>query len=117
MIQLIFDLEESEDVSQASGRQSSSMQGNQSGGSSGCNFTNIASGMGGPVWDSTGSYNLHDIVEWPADSGHFWQTTTAGPTDEPSSTASGLAHVHAKRSHHRAELCGIQHLLTMPGRF
>ena len=41
--------------------------------------------MGGPVWDSTGSYNLHDIVEWPADSGHFWQTTTAGPTDEPSS--------------------------------
>ena len=81
-----FDTDEPDDVSQTSGRQSSGMQGNVSGTDSGCNFTNAADGMGGPVWDSTASYNLHDIVEWPANSGHFWQSTTSGPTSEPNAT-------------------------------
>ena len=79
-----FESEVSEDVSQTSSRQSSSMQGNENEVNPNCNFTNMAGGMGGPVWESTGSYNMHDIVEWPANSGHFWQTTTAGPTGEPS---------------------------------
>ena len=79
-----FESEVSEDVSQTSSRQSSSMQGNENEVNPNCNFTNMAAGMGGPVWESTGSYNMHDIVEWPANSGHFWQTTTAGPTGEPS---------------------------------
>ena len=81
-----FDTNEPEDVSQTSGRQSSGMQGNVNGTNSGCNFTNAADGMGGPVWESSASYNLHDIVEWPANSGHFWQSTTAGPTSEPNAT-------------------------------
>ena len=80
-----FDIQEIDDISQTSGRDSHQMSGNQSGNNPNCNFTNMADGMGGPVWDSTAQYNVHDIVEWPADSGHFWQTTTAGPTDEPSS--------------------------------
>ena len=42
--------------------------------------------MGGPVWDSTAQYNLHDIVEWPDGSGHLQKHTTAGPTGEPNST-------------------------------
>ena len=80
-----FDIQEIDDISQTSGRDSHQMSGNQGGNNPNCNFTNMADGMGGPVWDSTAQYNVHDIVEWPADSGHFWQTTTAGPTDEPSS--------------------------------
>ena len=80
-----FETQESDDVSQASGRQSSGMQGNQSS-SNPCNFTGISDGLGGPVWESTASYNLHDVVEWPAGSGHFWQSTTAGPTSEPNAT-------------------------------
>ena len=79
-----FETQENDDISQASGRQSSGMQGNQSS-SNPCNFTGIEDGMGGPLWDSSAQYNLHDIVEWPANSGHFWQSTTAGPTSEPSS--------------------------------
>ena len=62
------------------------MSGHQSGNNPNCNFTNMAHGMGGPVWDSTAQYNVDDIVEWPANSGQFWQTTAAGPTDEPNST-------------------------------
>ncbi|HJM55142.1 MAG TPA: hypothetical protein QGI72_02735, partial [Poseidonia sp.] len=41
-------------------------------------------GHGGPVWDSATSYSVNDTVEWPANSGHFWQSTTSGPTSEPS---------------------------------
>ena len=80
-----FETQESDDVSQASGRQSSGMQGNQSS-SNPCNFTGMEDGLGGPLWDSSAQYNLHDIVEWPAGSGHFWQSTTAGPTSEPNAT-------------------------------
>ncbi len=80
-----FDIQETDDISQTSGRDSHQMSGNQSGNNPNCNFTNMADGMGGPVWDSAASYNLHDIVEWPAGSGHFWQSTTAGPTGEPDS--------------------------------
>ena len=81
-----FDIQEIDDISQTSGRDSHQMSGNQGGNNPNCNFTNMADGMGGPVWDSTAQYNVHDIVEWPADSGQFWQTTAAGPTDEPNST-------------------------------
>ena len=82
-----FDTQESDDASQASDRGSHQMSGNQSGSSGhNCNFTNYQDGLGGPVWESSASYNLDDIVEWPAGSGHFWQSTTAGPTSEPDST-------------------------------
>ena len=41
-------------------------------------------GSAGPVvWDSTASYSVDDTVEWPANSGQFWQSTTSGPTGEP----------------------------------
>jgi hypothetical protein len=40
-------------------------------------------GSAGPVWDSTASYSTNDTVEWPANSGEFWQSTTSGPTGEP----------------------------------
>jgi len=41
-------------------------------------------GSAGPVvWDSTASYSPNDTVEWPANSGEFWQSTTSGPTGEP----------------------------------
>ena len=100
-----FDTEVSQDVSQTSARQSSSLQGNESGGNSGCNFTNIADGMGGPIWESTASYNLHDIVEWPAGSGHFWQSTTAGPTSEPNSTGKWIGPCSCEEI---AESSGIQ---------
>ena len=36
------------------------------------------------------SYNLHDVVEYPTDSGHFWQSTTAGPTAAPNATGKWL---------------------------
>ena len=42
-------------------------------------------GHGGPVWDSTASYAMNDTVEWPANSGQFWMSTTSGPTGEPAS--------------------------------
>ena len=79
-----FESQESIEILQTDGRGSHQMSGNGTGSSShNCNFTNSADGLGGPVWDSTASYNLDDIVEWPAGSGHFWQSTTAGPTSEP----------------------------------
>ena len=74
-----FDTSETDEVSQTSGRDSHQMQGNEND-TNPCNFNNSANGLGGPVWDSSVSYNLHDVVEYPADSGHFWQSTTAGPT-------------------------------------
>ena len=80
-----FETSEIDDVSQTSGRDSHQMQGNENG-TNPCNFNNSADGLGGPVWDSSVSYNLHDVVEYPADSGHFWQSTTAGPTAAPNST-------------------------------
>ena len=81
-----FDTQESIEISQASERGSHQISGNQSGGGGhNCNFTNYEDGLGGPVWESSASYNLDDIVEWPAGSGHFWQSTTAGPTSEPDS--------------------------------
>lgn len=80
-----FEMSEIDDISQTSGRDSHQMQGNEDG-INPCNFNNSADGLGGPVWDSSTSYNLHDIVEYPADSGHFWQSTTAGPTAAPNST-------------------------------
>ena len=82
---LTVESNDSDDVSQTLGRQSSGMQGNEPGNNPGCNFTNIADGMGGPVWDGNATYNMNDIVEWPAGSGQFWQSTTDGPTGEPSS--------------------------------
>ncbi|MEC7168620.1 MAG: hypothetical protein VXW14_06500 [Candidatus Thermoplasmatota archaeon] len=81
-----FEVQEIDDISQTSGRDSHQMSGNQSGNNPNCNFTNIADGMGGPVWDSSAVYNMYDIVEWPANSGQFWQNTTAG-SSEP--TANG----------------------------
>ena len=72
-----FDIKKST-ISQTSGRDSHQMSGNQSGNNPNCNFTNMADGMGGPVWDSTAQYNVHDIVEWPASSGHFWQAQPQG---------------------------------------
>ena len=80
-----FETSEIDDVSLTSGRDSHQMQGNENS-TNPCNFNNSANGLGGPVWDSSTSYNLHDIVEYPADSGHFWQSTTAGPTAAPNST-------------------------------
>ena len=76
---------QTDEISQTSGRDSHQMQGNEDS-SNPCNFNNSADGLGGPVWDSSASYNLHDIVEYPANSGHFWQSTTAGPTTAPNST-------------------------------
>ena len=76
-----FETSDIDENSQASGRQSSGMQGNSSSSNSNCNFTNSADGLGGPVWDSSAVYNMHDIVEWPANSGQFWQNTTAGSSE------------------------------------
>ena len=76
-----FDVQEIDDISQTSGRDSHQMSSNQSGNNPNCNFTNMADGMGGPVWDSSAVYNMYDIVEWPANSGQFWQNTTAGSSE------------------------------------
>ena len=84
-----FDTSETDEVSQTSGRDSHQMQGNEND-TNPCNFNNSANGLGGPVWDSNTSYNLHDVVEYPADSGHFWQSTTAGPTAAPNATGKWL---------------------------
>ena len=80
-----FETQETDDISQTSGRQSSGMQGNQSGNSD-CNFTNMADGLGGPVWENNANATLGQVFEYPADSGHFWQSTTSGPTSAPNST-------------------------------
>ena len=58
------------------GRQSSGMNGNTTEEST-CFFTkwhNPADGLGGPVWESNGNYTMYSIVEWPANSGEFYQT-------------------------------------------
>ena len=55
------------------GRQSSGMNGNNSVDSD-CSFTGGLDGIGGPLWDSSASYGEYDIVEWPANSGQFYQT-------------------------------------------
>ena len=59
-----FETSEIYDVSLTSGRDSHQMQGNENS-TNPCNFNNSANGLGGPVWDSSTSYNLHDIVEYP----------------------------------------------------
>ncbi len=61
-------------------RQSSGMNGT----TADCNFTNIADGLGGPVWQNGSTYQLGAIVEWPAHSGQFYQTilnTSTSPED------------------------------------
>ncbi|MDA9167045.1 hypothetical protein N9O16_06120 [Candidatus Poseidoniaceae archaeon] len=64
------------------GRQSNGMNGNNSTVSN-CNFIGISDGMGGPLWDNASTYAADDIVEWPANSGQFWQSTTSSITGEP----------------------------------
>ncbi|DAC37453.1 MAG TPA: hypothetical protein D7H96_01530, partial [Candidatus Poseidoniales archaeon] len=81
-----FDVDEEVDPTHANGRHSHQLSGNQTASGSDCNFTNMADGMGGPEWASTATYSVHDIVEWPSESGQFWQTITAGPTSEPGTT-------------------------------
>ena len=81
-----FDVDEGVDPTHANGRHSHQLSGNQTASGSDCNFTNMADGMGGPEWASTATYSVHDIVEWPSESGQFWQTITAGPTSEPGTT-------------------------------
>ena len=56
-----------------SGRQSNGMNGNVTADSD-CNFTGGLDGIGGPLWDSSATYAVNDIVEWPANSGQFYQT-------------------------------------------
>ena len=77
-----FELDESDsEVTNFAGRQaqvngSSGMNGN-SNADSDCNLTNWANsadGLGGPVWQNGSSYTINSIVEWPANSGHFYQT-------------------------------------------
>ena len=61
-----------------SGRQSSGMNGNVTV-ESDCNFTNWqnpADGLGGPLWQNGTNYTAYSIVEWPANSGEFYQTET-----------------------------------------
>ena len=70
------------------GRQSSGMSGNVTV-ESDCNLTNwpnSADGLGGPVWQNNSYYEMYSIVEWPANSGHFYQNTantSASPDDGP----------------------------------
>lgn len=59
---------------QFAGRQSSGIQGNSSSNTTDCGFQGSADGLGGPLWDSTTNYTTHSIVEWPANSGEFYQT-------------------------------------------
>ena len=84
-----FELNESnEEITNFAGRQGNGMSGNVTADSD-CNFTNWnnpADGLGGPVWQSGGTYPMYSIVEWPANSGHFYQTqinTTTSPEDGP----------------------------------
>ena len=71
-----FELNESnEEITNFAGRQSS-INGNVTG-EPDCNFTNwqgSADGLGGPVWESGNTYTMYSIVEWPANSGEFYQT-------------------------------------------
>ena len=53
--------------------ESNGMNGNNSVDSD-CSFTGGLDGIGGPLWDSSASYGEYDIVEWPANSGQFYQT-------------------------------------------
>ncbi|MFL2961658.1 MAG: hypothetical protein ACJZ2K_01585 [Candidatus Poseidoniaceae archaeon] len=65
-----------EEVTNFAGRQSNGMSGNVTV-ESDCNLTNwpnSADGLGGPVWQNGSTYTLNSIVEWPANSGHFYQT-------------------------------------------
>ena len=58
------------------GRQSNGMNGNSTEEST-CFFSkwhNPADGLGGPVWESNANYSMYSIVEWPANSGEFYQT-------------------------------------------
>ena len=60
------------------GRQSSGMNGNTTEEST-CvltNWNNPADGFGGPVWNNGSNYTAYSIVEWPANSGEFYQTQT-----------------------------------------
>ena len=66
--------------------QSSGMSGNSYSYWAPCSDNTLCSsfnGQGGSVWQSTQSYAVNDTVEWPANSGQFWQSTTSGPTSEP----------------------------------
>ena len=59
---------------QFAGRQSSGMHGNSSSNTTDCGFQGSADGLGGPVWQSNSNYTMYSIVEWPANSGEFYQT-------------------------------------------
>ncbi|MCH1526977.1 MAG: hypothetical protein L7S49_02060 [Candidatus Poseidoniaceae archaeon] len=68
--------EENGETVNFAGRQSNGMNGNSSGGPD-CNFTNwqnSVDGLGGPVWQNNTNYTINSIVEWPANSGEFYQT-------------------------------------------
>ena len=71
---------------QTSARDSHQMAGSDDGDNPNCNFTNMADGLGGPVWTNGTDANVGDIYEYPANSGHFWQSTTSGPTAQPESS-------------------------------
>ena len=57
-----------------SGRQSSGLNGNSSSNTTDCGFQGSADGLGGPLWDNNTNYTAYSIVEWPANSGEFYQT-------------------------------------------
>ncbi len=59
---------------QFAGRQSSGIQGNSSSNTTDCGFQGSADGLGGPVWQNNSNYTMYSIVEWPANSGEFYQT-------------------------------------------
>ena len=68
--------DETEETISFSGRQSPGMNGNTTEESS-CALSkwhNPADGLGGPVWQSSSNYTMYSIVEWPANSGEFYQT-------------------------------------------
>ncbi len=74
-----FELNENNDeITNFAGRQSSGMSGNVTV-ESDCNLTNWnnpADGLGGAVWQNGSNYTVYSIVEWPANSGEFYQTQT-----------------------------------------
>jgi len=59
---------------QFAGRQSSGIHGNSSSNTTDCGFQGSADGLGGPLWDNNTNYTAYSIVEWPANSGEFYQT-------------------------------------------
>ena len=81
-------LDSEEDITNFAGRQSNGMSGNVTV-ESDCNFTNwqnSGDGLGGSVWQNNSNYTISKIVEWPANSGEFYQTTSntsASPGDGP----------------------------------